>query len=173
MDNVPKIVHERLQAAVAETHHPEADALTAFAERSLPERERIVVLEHLARCGDCRDILALALPATEITETAFRPPARERATWPAFRWGLVAAGVVVIALLGIVQHQRGSEHTATSAGSHRAVFGEARSQPLASPVPADAANKSGQIASPTVTNSRQTAKLFAEKKRAARGASVP
>lgn len=177
MDNVPKIVRERLKGAVVETNHPEADELTAFAERSLPESERIVALEHLARCGDCRDILALALPATESTETAFRAPARERATWPAFRWGLVAAGVAIIASLGIVQHSRRSENAATSADSHQAVFGEARNQPLASPASTDAANKTqSQIVSPKVNHSnRQIATQLARKNRAARagGAGVP
>ena len=62
MQNVPKIVRDRLQAAAPAVNHPDADLLTAFAERSLPEHERTVVLEHLARCGDCRDIVALALP---------------------------------------------------------------------------------------------------------------
>ncbi len=63
MQNVPKIVRERLRAVTPAVNHPDADALTAFAEHSLPELERDVVLEHLARCGDCRDIVALALPA--------------------------------------------------------------------------------------------------------------
>ena len=177
MDNIPKIVRQRLKAPLAEANHPQADELTAFAERSLPESERIVVLEHLARCCDCRDILALALPATESTETAFRAPARERATWPAFRWGLVAAGVAMIAVLGIVQHQRGSEHNATSADSPQAVFGEARNQPLASPIAPDAANKTqSPIVSPKVNHSdRQIATQLVRKNRAARagGAGVP
>ena len=52
MQNVPKTVRDRLQAAPPPVNHPDADLLTAFAERSLPHRERTVVLEHLARCGD-------------------------------------------------------------------------------------------------------------------------
>jgi hypothetical protein len=118
MQNVPKIVRERLQAATPEAshasaNHPDADALTAFAEQSLPERERAVVLEHLARCGDCRDIVALALPASEPVETVTRVPARGWLSWPALRWGFVAAGVVAIASLGIVQYQKRPEKMAT------------------------------------------------------------
>ena len=60
MQNVPKIVRERLKAAATIVNHldshPDANVLTAFAERSLGENERGVVLDHLARCGDCRDI---------------------------------------------------------------------------------------------------------------------
>jgi hypothetical protein len=107
MQNVPKIVRERLKAAAPAAQHPDADALTAFAERLLPESERALVFDHLARCGDCRHIVALALPPTEPVEVAAKSPERGWLTWPVLRWGLVAAGVVAIASLGIVQYQRG------------------------------------------------------------------
>ena len=106
MQNVPKIVRERLKAVAPAVNHPDADVLTAFAERSLPEKERGVVLEHLARCGDCRDIVALALPATEPVEAAIRPSRGGWLTWPVLRWGFVAAGVVAIASFGLLQYQR-------------------------------------------------------------------
>jgi hypothetical protein len=110
MQNVPKIVRQRLQAATPAINHPDADVLTAFAERSLPELERASVLEHLARCGDCRDIVALALPAMEPVETGVsRSPSRSPSgwlTWPALRWGFVAAGVIAVASFGVLQHQR-------------------------------------------------------------------
>ena len=100
MQNVPKIVRDRLQAATPAVNHPDADLLTAFAERSLPDRERTVVLEHLARCGDCREIVALALPAIESVQTTIRPSPSGWFTWPALRWGFVTAGVVAVASLG-------------------------------------------------------------------------
>jgi hypothetical protein len=106
MENVPKIVRERLKAATSVANHPDADVLTAFAERSLPELERAIVLEHLARCDDCRDVLALALPASEPTQTVISPARGGWLTWPALRWGFVAAGAVAIVSLGILQYQR-------------------------------------------------------------------
>jgi len=112
MQNVPKIVGERLKATAPAVNHPDADLLTAFAERSLPERERVVVLEHLARCGDCRDIVALALPAAEPVQATVRPSPGGWLTWPALRWGLVAAGVVAIASFGLLQYQRRPATTA-------------------------------------------------------------
>jgi hypothetical protein len=120
MQNVPKIVRERLQAArpaasQLSPNHPDAEALTAFAEQSLPERERAAVLEHLARCRECRDIVALALPASEPVETVTRVPARGWLSWPALRWGLVTAGVVAIASVGIVRYQRRPEKMASYA----------------------------------------------------------
>jgi hypothetical protein len=54
MENVPKIVRERLRVVTVAVDHPDADVLTAFAERALPEAERATVLGHLARCGGCR-----------------------------------------------------------------------------------------------------------------------
>ncbi len=113
MQNVPKIVRERLKAAALAVNHPDADLLSAFAERSLPDRERTVVLEHLAGCGDCRDIVALALPATEPVQAAVTASPSRWLTWPVLRWGFVAAGVVAIASLGLLQLQRRSQLAAT------------------------------------------------------------
>ena len=114
MQNVPKIVRDRLQAATPAVNHPDADLLTAFAERSLPDRERTVVLEHLARCGDCREIVALALPAIEPVQTTIRPSPSGWFTWPALRWGFVTAGVVAVASLAILQFQRRAQQTTTA-----------------------------------------------------------
>jgi Carboxypeptidase regulatory-like domain/Putative zinc-finger len=111
MQNVPKIVRERLKAVAPAVNHPDADLLTAFAERSLPDRERNVVLEHLARCGDCRDIVALALPESEPVQTVLRPSPGGWLTWPSLRWGFVAAGVLAIASFSILQLQRHSQPT--------------------------------------------------------------
>jgi hypothetical protein len=108
MQNVPNIVRERLKATPPAVNHPDADLLTAFAEQSLPDGERALVLDHLARCGDCRDVLALALPASETLETAIRPNRSTWMTWPALRWGFVAAGILVIASLGILKYQQHS-----------------------------------------------------------------
>ncbi len=88
--------------------HPDADTLTAFAERSLPNLERSVVMEHVARCGECREVLALALP--EIEEVVVPVPVRR--PWlgiPALRWGAIAASLIVVVSVGIVRyrHERG------------------------------------------------------------------
>jgi hypothetical protein len=109
MQTVPNIVRERLKARPPVGNHPDADVLTAFAERSLPELERAVVLEHVARCGDCRDVVALALPETEAMLPAPGPVRSPWLTWPALRWGLVAAGIVVVASFGLLQYRSRSE----------------------------------------------------------------
>jgi hypothetical protein len=45
--------------------HPDAESLNAFAEQALSERERGQVLAHLAVCGRCRQVVALAGEAAE------------------------------------------------------------------------------------------------------------
>src|ERR1035437_10135869 len=125
---VPTIVHDRLRASRPQGSapaqaHPNADVLTAFAEQALSASERDSVLEHLARCGDCRELLALALPPAEIVaapiaiETdadratgprAGAPAARKlnfawpALAWPTLRWAALAAGVAVAAAVLLV-----------------------------------------------------------------------
>jgi hypothetical protein len=99
MNNLPKIVRERMRAAVA-TDHPDPDLLAAFAEQALPERERAPVLEHLARCADCRGALALAAaPVGSATTQTKDPAAVRKAPWlglPVLRWGALAACFVIV-----------------------------------------------------------------------------
>lgn len=45
--------------------HPDSDTLTAYVERVLGSGERTQVLRHLAICGECREIVVLALPEAE------------------------------------------------------------------------------------------------------------
>ena len=139
MENVPKIVRERLRAATPAVNHPDADLLTAFAEHSLPEIERDVVLEHLARCGDCRGIVALALPAMEPAERAMKPSPTGWLTWPALRWAFVAAGVVIIASVGILRYQQrfgaGTMSASNKAPVPQAVTTDAKDRPSATPAP--------------------------------------
>ena len=125
MTEVPKIVYDRLRAARperlgTELEHLDANLLTAFAEQALSAAERDGVLAHLALCGDCRDVLALALPAMDIVAVpvaaesdavqATAAPTKEernrltasgfvwpKFAWPSLRWAALAAGIVVVA----------------------------------------------------------------------------
>ena len=99
MTDLPKIVRERMRTAVA-GDHPDPDLLTAFAEQSLPERERTPLLQHLSRCADCRDVLALAASAGGAVATQTKDTAVARkASWltfPMLRWGALAACLVIV-----------------------------------------------------------------------------
>src|ERR1700690_3103628 len=144
MQSVPKIVRDRLQATPPAVNHPDADLLTAFAEKSLPAAERATVLDHLSRCGDCRDVVALALPATETLGTEALPARSGWLTWPALRWRFVAAGVVVIVGLGFLQLQR---HSATSMMAYKSpavAVPESRSEALPPGAAKPAAQQAGK-----------------------------
>lgn len=137
MRELPKFAIERLKASAALGAHPDADVLTAFAERSLRDSERAVVLEHLARCGDCRDVLALAAPATqtaELEQASFG--FRSRWGWPVVRGLAVAAGVLAVAAVGIHQYRQRTPSNAIVARSVE------RDQVVSSPV----SNASGTAA---------------------------
>jgi len=105
MSDVPKIVPERLRAAQPRDAHPDANALAAFAEQALSGAERDGVMRHLARCGDCREIVALSLPPLSEAEPVARPElaridrprTHSRFAWPSLRWAALAASVVVVA----------------------------------------------------------------------------
>ena len=109
MQNVPKSVLKRLrETRPAAGSHPDADLLSAFAEQSLRERERSFVMEHLAACSDCREVIVLALPETA-TEIVRSPASLGAArggwlTWPALRWVALAAGILVIASVGVFEY---------------------------------------------------------------------
>jgi Photosynthesis system II assembly factor YCF48/Putative zinc-finger len=108
MTKIPNIVRDRLKAAPA-GDHPDANLLTAFAEQALPDRERIQVLEHVARCADCRDLLALATPPmASTTVPGHKDTASARKVswfgWPMLRWGALAACVVVVGTAVFVRH---------------------------------------------------------------------
>jgi Photosynthesis system II assembly factor YCF48 len=94
MESLPKIVRQRLQATAKAELHPDPDLLTAFVEKSLNERERATVLQHLGQCADCRSVVSLATPEIVVPSTI---PARSSwLSWPVLRWGALAACVVVV-----------------------------------------------------------------------------
>ena len=106
MEQLPKIVQQRLQATAKAGVHPDPDLLTAFAEKSLNERERGQVLQHLAQCADCRNVISLAIPEVEAAPST---PAKLRTpwlTWPVLRWGALAACVVVVSAAVTLHYER-------------------------------------------------------------------
>lgn len=104
MQNVPNIVRDRLKVATP-VSHPDADTLTAFSEQLLPEAERAAVVEHLARCGECREVVALALPESKAFQPVLGHSSSRWFAWPTLRWAFVAAGVAIVSV-GLVKHQR-------------------------------------------------------------------
>ncbi len=201
MTEVPKIVHDRLRASGPQESapaqaHPDADVLTAFAEQALSASERDGVLEHLARCGDCREVLALALPPAAIvaapiaietdTNRATGPRAGAPAphklnfawpalAWPTLRWAALAAGVAVAAAVLLV-HPGKLNQVALPSANRAAVPAPSGPQIATSPAvsPPIATPSTGQLAVLAKTEEPQPKpELRASKKLKAGQAAMP
>jgi hypothetical protein len=115
MEQLPKIARERLAQQRAGSEHPAADVLAGFIERSLREGERQRVLSHLARCADCRGVVALATPEVETTVVNVQPQQRAWYEWSLFRFGGLAAALTVIILAVVLFRPHGREAQEASA----------------------------------------------------------
>lgn len=112
--SIPSIVRERLRVVPPNgaAAHPDANLLSAFAENTLSTSERTQLMDHLAACADCRNVLALALP--EIEETVLpktlRPAARFAFHWASARWlTLAATAAVLVAVVVVYRVQPASD----------------------------------------------------------------
>jgi len=143
MPEVPKVVLERLRTGAPDAVHPDADLLTAFAEQMLSPTERENVLQHLAACGDCCEVVTLALPpeslpvpSVEAKEAQVVLTVKGRKSshwyeWAGLRWAAVAAGVVVVASVLVVQP--GKQKQPLVANENQPVSGPAAEQKAAIP----------------------------------------
>ena len=141
---LPKPMLDAMAREATPADHPSANLLAAFVEQTLTDGEKRLIIEHLARCGECREIVFLASEAA----AADRPSVAENARWrwtSRWRWAVPVAAVFVLAA-GYLVWQR---PVATPAGpemASRRAAEEARppSEPLqgvtaAQPSPAAAA----------------------------------
>jgi hypothetical protein len=128
MEQLPKIVQRRLQTPQPGVH-PDSDLLAAFAEESLNDRERSLVLQHLAECADCRDVVSLAMPEIDAAP-ALLPSARGSwwLSWPVLRWGALAACVVVVSAAVTLHYGRrqGVEPAERAPAAADATFAESK-----------------------------------------------
>jgi hypothetical protein len=158
MPSIPQIVRARLQRPMPATvdSHPDADLLTAFAEQSLVARERGSVLEHLAHCRDCRDVVALALPATEaVAATGLTSNARIGGfSWPVLRWAVAAAGILVVTSLGVLQYERRHQEKTMVATS---LAPQNRTVESSAPSPAPSAQAPSPMTAPPTATKKQSA----------------
>src|ERR1051326_6319342 len=62
MQEISNSLRQRFRVRVDPQVHPDADLLSAYIEKGLARRERTQVVQHLAACRHCREIVALSLP---------------------------------------------------------------------------------------------------------------
>jgi hypothetical protein len=145
MEKLPQIVSERLKALTVAANHPDADMLTAFSERTLSIAERAIIVEHLGNCSECREIVALALPIAEPDQQIVRTAKSAWLSWPVLRWGLVAAGIIVVGSFGLLQYQnRQRSSAAISSRPPESVAKEAKNVTPA--IPTEATRQDNQRA---------------------------
>ena len=98
MPELFQVVRQRLASRGAVGAHPDADTLAAYTEQLLSANERRQVIDHMATCANCREIVSLSLPeAPESLATAASPAPRRGWRWkPAL--GL-AASLATLALV--------------------------------------------------------------------------
>jgi len=119
MADVPKIVIHRLASCAAQATalkpHPDANLLAGFVEQSLAERERLEVLDHLAQCFECREVVGLAVPELAVAGVAREPVSAPWFSWPVLRWGAAIACVIVVGA-AVTLRQRELRQAATGEG---------------------------------------------------------
>ena len=101
--------------------HPDAEALTAFAEQMLSDAEREPVLAHMAVCGRCREVVFLAKQAAEVEEKTLvkavpEPEKKVAAGWLTFwRWSWIpVAALAGIVGFAVLRHIRQTEAPQTA-----------------------------------------------------------
>src|SRR5437764_14781531 len=101
MQEISNLLRHRLAARPQPQEHPDPDTLTAFAEQLLSAAERGRVIEHLAECGHCREVVALSLPELEVQPVAVPVATRRPLFWTlGVSWASLADSVLIYITLG-------------------------------------------------------------------------
>lgn len=107
---------KELAKATSAGPHPDADLLTAFAEGTLLQREKQEVLEHLAACADCREVIAIAASTPTVIGPAavrLRPARRPIRIW--LPWAGIATALLVVSTSILLYQQRAAHQSSTVA----------------------------------------------------------
>lgn len=103
MPELSNLLKDRLSRAGRPEVHPDADLLTAYAEKALPATERTQVMEHLSWCSQCRDVVFLTMePAAEEAAVIAVVPARRRRWFLTPQFGMLAAVCAMAVGIGLV-----------------------------------------------------------------------
>jgi hypothetical protein len=130
MTEIPKIVAQRLQAVTRLGDHPDPDLLNAFVERSLVQRERVQILDHLAQCNNCREIVSLTATQPNTADAAsVLSSSPTWLSWPVLRWGALVACVVVVGAVVTLHQKQEGRQTAASVAEEKAGPGPQRPAP--------------------------------------------
>lgn len=92
-----------MKASSQHGFHPDAESLSAFSEQALEGRERREVLAHLAVCGRCREVVALAREAADADDKTIAVPPRKTIAPSAWwkQWRLVWVPTAIVAAFAV------------------------------------------------------------------------
>jgi hypothetical protein len=125
VNELPKSVRDELARQQQAETHPDADLLTAYSEGTATLAERSQIEQHLAVCGDCREVMFLAAPEKP-AETPAIVTAKSRPRWfPVWAPWAAAAAILIVATVTYTRHDSPAE-------SARMAKNE---QPIAAPSP--------------------------------------
>lgn len=94
-------MRHRLRAKPEPQTHPDADLLTAYIEQVLAPAERGRIVQHLAQCSYCREVVSLSLPEPQPAQVVVQVSAPSRWWVPASRWATAAVAIAIAATLVI------------------------------------------------------------------------
>ena len=103
---IPKSARDALASQGPAGQHPSADLLNGYVEQSLSAAEKAGVMQHLAVCEDCREVVFLASAAAE--EPAVTPVAGPGRSWRGWKWAVPAAAVLALASSILVERREAS-----------------------------------------------------------------
>src|SRR5579864_736709 len=154
MQEISNSLRQRLRARPEPAVHPDPDLLTAYIEQALPPVERSQVVQHLADCGYCREVVSLSLPEPQPVQVAAPAPVRSRWWVPAYRWAAVAATLTIAATLVIEKPWKTSSNSftkpaAVSDHAQTTASSNAPARPLTTTQPANPGTATGPVAAPT------------------------
>jgi hypothetical protein len=154
MPELSNSVRQRLGARPVPPIHPDADTLTAYVEQMLPTGERSQVVEHLAACPACREVVFISSSVPNLPEKTMIQglPAPSRFWTFGFRWA-GALAVIAIAVALVVEWPRQKTPSAQTPAATLAVT------PHADSANAQKATEPAQLenASPALTTSEASA----------------
>jgi hypothetical protein len=99
---IPKSAYDALASQKPAADHPSADLLNGYVEQSLSATEKAGVMQHLAACEDCREVVFLAQGA--VPETSAAPVAQPAPGWRGWKWAVPAVALLALASSVLVEH---------------------------------------------------------------------
>jgi Photosynthesis system II assembly factor YCF48/Putative zinc-finger len=181
MAHLPKIAMQRLhEKGATGGMHPDPNLISAFVENSLPGEARAQMVQHLAQCADCRELVFLSSPDQAATLPATASAPSSWLAWPVLRWGAAVAAVVVV-VAAVSLHRPTARSFTPSAAIQMTDAPIAKEKVSSAPVPEEkqemAAVAGAAPARPTVKNGAladvEGQRLDQFKKRSSRGAASP